>query len=820
MQYNPHGIEKKWRRIWEERKDHETLADTSKPKYYCLDMFPYPSGEGLHVGHWRGYVLSDVWARYKKLQGYNVLHPMGWDSFGLPAENAAIKKNIHPRINTQNNIDNMKRQLREIGAMYDWSREINTSDPGYYKWTQWIFLQMYKKGLAYRKEMPINWCPSCKTGLANEEVVNGKCERCGAEATKKQMTQWMLRITAYADRLLSDLDKLEWSEKVKTMQRNWISRSEGAEIIFKIVGAGDEYELPVFTTRPDTLFGATYVVIAPEHPLVDRIVAPEYKGKVQEYIEKAKEMSEVERTDLAKEKTGVFTGAYAINPANQQKIPVWTGDYVLAHYGSGAIMAVPAHDQRDFDFANKFGIPVVEVVSSEQSEKNDAGELKEAYTGDGMLVNSGKFTGISSSEAKVKIVEWLQERSLAKKAVAYKLRDWVFARQRYWGEPIPIIYCDKCGEVPVREEDLPVLLPEVKNYKPSGTGKSPLATIPEFVKTTCPECGGPAERETDTMPQWAGSSWYFLRYVSPQLNTAAFDKEEVNKWLPVDCYVGGIEHAILHLLYARFFTKVLYDLGYLGFDEPFARLFNQGMVCKFSEKTKRLEKMSKSKGNVVSPDSLVEKYGTDTIRLYELFIGAPEMDSEWTDTGIEGAYRFLKKAWDWVYTCKGSFAKEDSRGVQTQLHNLIYKVKNRLENFKFNTAISAFMEFINYVTKPETVKQGITKDTVEKFITLLAPFVPHMCEELWEVIGNSESVFTASFPEYDQELIAEEYVEIAIQLNGKLRGVVKVEKDSEEQKVVELASKDECLKRHIDGKQIVKTIYVPNRIINFVVKDI
>ena len=819
MQYNPHGIEKKWRQIWEEREDHKTSETMEKPKYYCLDMFPYPSGEGLHVGHWRGYVLSDVWARYKKLQGYNVLHPMGWDSFGLPAENAAIKKNIHPKINTQNNINNMKRQLKEIGAMYDWSREINTSDPEYYKWTQWIFLQMYKKGLAYRKEMPINWCPSCKTGLANEEVVNGNCERCGAEVEKKQMTQWMLRITAYAERLLNDLDKLEWSDKVKTMQKNWIGKSEGAEIIFKIPGVdGKKHELPVFTTRPDTLFGATYVVVAPEHQLVSKIVTEEYKNKVEEYVSNARNLSETERTDVAKEKTGVFTGAYAINPVNQAKIPVWVSDYVLAHYGSGAIMAVPAHDQRDFDFAKKFAIDIIEVISSEDAKRNNSGALTEAYAGEGLLINSGQFNDVPSSEAKNKIVEWLEENHVGKKTIAYRLRDWVFARQRYWGEPIPIIYCKKCGEVPVKEEDLPVLLPEVENYKPSGTGKSPLATISEFVSTTCPKCGGPAERETDTMPQWAGSSWYFLRYPSPNLDTAAFDKQEVNKWLPVDCYVGGIEHAILHLLYARFFTKVLCDLGHLNFDEPFGRLFNQGMVCKASEKTGRLEKMSKSKGNIVNPDELVEKYGTDTIRLYELFIGAPEMDSEWTDSGIEGTYRFLKKAWDWVYSSKDNFVKEDNRETLTHLHELIYKIASRLESFKFNTAISAFMEFINFVSKADVMKAGMTKDTVEKFVILLAPFAPHICEELWEVLGHNDSIFKASFPEYDQSLIEDKNVEFVVQMNGKLRGVVMAEKDSSKEQVADLALGDENIKKHIEGKEIVKTIFVPNKIINFVVK--
>ncbi|MGE5330101.1 MAG: leucine--tRNA ligase [Deltaproteobacteria bacterium] len=817
MQYNPHNLEKKWRAYWEENQINKTLSETNKPKYYCLDMFPYPSGEGLHVGHWRGYVLSDVWSRYKRLQGYNVLHPMGWDAFGLPAENAAIKKNIHPKINTQSNVSNMKRQLKEIGAMYDWSREINTTDPEYYKWTQWIFVQMHKRGLAYRKKMPINWCPSCKTGLANEEVVDGKCDRCSSEVEKREMLQWMLKITAYADRLIDDLDKLNWPEKVKIMQKNWIGRSEGAEVIFKIKAEnGSQYDLPVFTTRPDTLFGATYVVMAPEHQLVDKITSKESKNSVDEYVSHAKAMSEIERTDAAKDKTGAFTGAYAVNPVNGKEIPVWVSDYVLAHYGSGAIMAVPAHDQRDFDFAKKFGIEIIEVISSGNAKKDEKGQLIEAYTEDGTLINSGDFDGMDYAKAKSEIVEWLAKKGLGKKTIAYKLRDWVFARQRYWGEPIPIIYCDKCGEVAVDEKDLPVLLPEVENYKPSGTGKSPLAVIPEFVHTTCPKCGGPAERETDTMPQWAGSSWYFLRYINPRLETAAFDKKDANTWLPVDCYVGGIEHAVLHLLYARFFTKVLFDCGYIDFDEPFDRLFNQGMVCKYSEKSGKLEKMSKSKGNVVNPDPLVEKYGTDTVRLYELFIGAPEMDSEWTDSGIEGCFRFLKKSWDWIVDSSKSYSAQDSKEVVTKLHGLIFKVVSRLESFKFNTAISAFMEFINFVSKAEVKKLGVTKDTIEKFMIILAPFAPHMCEELWQLTGHKGTIFEAKLPEYDEALIDEEIIEIAIQVNGKLRGTIKIEKDAEENKVAEDALKE--VERSVNPDNVVKTIYVPNKIINFIVR--
>ncbi len=816
QRYNPQEIEKKWRGAWEKAGSHKTDIRSPKQKYYCLDMFPYPSGSGLHVGHWRGYVISDVWARYKKIGGHEVLHPMGWDSFGLPAENDAIKKGIHPRMNTSQNIANMKRQLYEIGSMYDWDREINTSSPGYYRWTQWIFLQMYKKGLAYRKTVPINWCPNCKTGLANEEVAGGRCERCESEVTKKDMMQWMLKITAYADRLLNDLDRLEWPAKVKTMQANWIGRSEGAEVLFAVEGRdGARHDLSIYTTRPDTLFGATYVVLAPEHELVEKVTRPEKAQEVTRYIERSRRETEIERTSATREKTGVFTGAYAINPVDSERIPVWVADYVLVHYGTGAIMCVPAHDERDFEFAKKFNLPIREVIRGETTSKDPSGKLLRAYVEPGKMVDSGRFNGMDSELAKMEIVAWLKLEHKARYAVKYKLRDWIFSRQRYWGEPIPIVYCDKCREVPLSEKDLPLLLPDVERYQPSGTGKSPLATIEGFYRTTCPKCGGPATRETDTMPQWAGSSWYFLRYPNAALETAAFDKNTVNRWLPVDCYVGGVEHAILHLLYARFFTKVLYDLGYLSFDEPFARLFNQGMILKESTKTGKLEKMSKSKGNVVNPDDLVAAYGSDTVRMYELFVGPPEVDSEWSDRGIEGVFKFLRRAWDWVLGTREAkdVPDRDNAEVAREINLLIYKVTDRLEGFKFNTAVSAFMEFLNAVTGPERERKDVSKGTVESFITLLAPFAPHIAEELWQATGHTRSVFEAKWPACDKGLIRTDTMEIPVQVNGKLRGTLTIERDAPEEEIFAKALELDGVKRHVEGKTIRKKLYVKEKIV-------
>lgn len=809
--YNPSLIEEKWRNYWEIKNIFSTDAshNSFKKKYYCLDMFPYPSGSGLHVGHWRGYVVSDVFSRYKYLNNYNVLHPMGWDSFGLPAENDAIKKGIHPKINTEKNITNIKKQLKEIGTIYDWNKEINTSSPEYYKWTQWIFLKMYHEGLAYRKTMPINWCPSCKTGLANEEVINNNCERCGAKIEKKDLNQWMLKITKYADKLLNSLDKLNWPEKVKIMQKNWIGKSEGVEIIFKIV-LSDEitYDLSVFTTRPDTLFGATYVVLAPEHELVLKIANKEKREEIERYIQKSKAETDIERINLNKDKTGVFTGSYAINPINNKKIPIWISDYVLKHYGTGAIMCVPAHDQRDFDFAKKFNLPIIKVIKKLHLSKLED-NLTEAYEENGILINSEQFNNMSSEIAKEKITHLLLEKGLAQKSIKYKLRDWIFSRQRYWGEPIPIIYCKKCGEVPVSEKDLPVLLPDIKKYEPSGTGKSPLATIDEWVNTTCHVCNGPAKRETDTMPQWAGSSWYYLRYPSTHINNEPFNRNLTNNWLPVDTYIGGIEHAILHLLYARFFTKFLYDINFIDFDEPFLNLFNQGMIYRNGAK------MSKSKGNVVSPDELVKKYGTDSLRLYELFIGPPEIDSEWNDTGIIGMFKFLQKIWKYQVNNITVTNKSDKQ-IDVKLNVLINDISERIDKFKLNTAISKFMEFINYLNKENLI---IDLENWKKFLILLSPFTPHICEELWFLLGNKNSIFEETWPAYDPNLISKsDIVNLAVQINGKLRGIIMVQEHSNENQIKDLIMNNEKFQNFFINKHIIKTIYVKNRLINIVIK--
>lgn len=803
--YNPQEIEQKWRRRWEETHAHRTGEDSTKPKFYCLDMFPYPSGDGLHVGHWRGYVLSDVWSRYKKLQGFNVLHPMGWDAFGLPAENDAIKRGIHPQLSTEKNIANFRRQLTEMGAMYDWDREVNTSDPEFYKYTQWIFIQMYKKGLAYRKVMPINWCPSCKTGLSNEEVVEGRCERCESEITKKPMEQWMLKITQYADRLLDDLNKLDWPKKVKKMQANWIGRSEGAEIIFPL---NDTKEIVrVFTTRPDTLFGATYIVIAPEHPFVDIITTLEQKGKVNEYVQQSLRKSNVDRMIQSTLKTGVFTGSYAMNPVNNDSIPVWISDYVLMDYGTGAIMAVPAHDSRDFEFASTFNLPIKRVIASSLEDVSET--LDEAYIYSGILVNSGVYTGMSSEAGKDAIINYLSERGLAKHEINYKLRDWVFSRQRYWGEPIPIIHCKHCGEVPVPEEDLPVALPHVEKYEPSGTGESPLAIIEDWVNTSCPHCGKPAKRETNTMPQWAGSSWYFLRYCDPHNKHNPWEKQKADYWLPVDFYIGGIEHAVLHLLYSRFYTKFLYDIGIIGFDEPFIHLFNQGMVCKDGYK------MSKSKPNCVSPDEIVYNYGTDTLRLYEMFMGPPEQDSEWNDSGIEGIFRFLTKVWNIaVKSIENNLVP--NHAVTKETHKLIKGIVERLESQKVNTAISLFMSYVNYLNRE--CPNGLDKVNLSKFIVLLAPFVPHFAEEIWEAMDYKDSIFTSGqWPDYDPRIILESTIEIPIQINGRIRDTILIEKNSSKDIVITAAMSSEIVKGYVGNKMIQKVIYIHEKVVNFVI---
>jgi len=804
--YNHTDIEPKWRKYWAAHHLHEAHDDDPRPKYYCLDMFPYPSGSGLHVGHWRSYVLPDCWSRYKVLQGFNVLHPMGWDAFGSPAENDAIKKGIHPSIGTRRNVENFKRQLNEIGAIYDWTREVNTTDPEYYKWTQWIFVQMFKRGLAYKTFMPINWCPSCKTGISNEDVVNGRCERCGTEVTKREMNQWMLRITKYADRLLSGLDGLDWPDKVKTMQGNWIGRSDGAEVTFRAVSsAGTEHPLVIFTTRPDTLFGATYMVMAPEHPLVATLTSKDKRKEVDGYVQRVKNESDLDRTSKP-EKTGVFIGAYAINPVNNERIPIWISDYVLMGYGTGAIMAVPAHDERDYEFAKKFGIEIREVIST------DKGIGTDASIGEGIMVNSGEFTGMPSAQGRKKIVEWMEAKAIGRATVNYKLRDWVFSRQRYWGEPIPIVDCGKCGLVAVDEKDLPVRLPEVERYEPTGTGESPLAAIEEWVHTKCPKCGKDAKRETDTMPQWAGSSWYFLRYTSPHESDALIS-EAGKKWMPIDLYVGGVEHAVLHLLYSRFFTMFLFDIGVVGFEEPFKRLFNQGMIT-YIGKSGKAEKMSKSKGNVVTPDDLVRNYGCDSLRMYELFVGPPELDAEWSDKGIEGVHRFLRRTWNWVMMQNGHWSSTPSREILIHRHLLVKNVTERLESFRMNTVVSAFMEFINAMT---TMKESPDKETVEALLVLLSPFAPHFAEELWERIGGKPTIFRQKWPKWDEQFTTMDIASVVIQIDGKMRGSVSVKADAVEDDVLIAAMKDPGIARHIAGKQIRKRVYVKGKILNLVV---
>ncbi len=800
MAYNHKEIEKKWRANWE--ANPVNVNDGKKQKYYCLDMFPYPSGNGLHVGHWRGYVISDVWSRYKMLNGYYVIHPMGWDAFGLPAENYAIKMGVHPEKSTAENIANIKRQIKEISAVYDWDMEVNTTDPKFYKWTQWIFVKMFKAGLAYEKEMPINWCPSCKTGLANEEVVNGKCERCGADVTKKNLKQWMLRITKYADRLLADLDKLDWPEKVKKMQTDWIGKSHGAEIDFAVDGRDEK--ITVYTTRPDTLYGATFMVLAPEHAMAKSLATDETRADVEKYIYDASMKSNVDRLQ-DKEKTGVFTGSYAINPINGAKVPIWLSDYVLSDYGTGAIMCVPAHDDRDFEFATKFNIPIIQVISPDGKEIEP---LTQAYTESGIVINSGEWTGLDSAQLKKDAPDIIEKRGIGKKTTNYKLRDWVFSRQRYWGEPIPIVHCPDCGCVPVPEEELPLLLPEVESYQPTGTGESPLADIDWWVNTTCPKCGKPAKRETNTMPQWAGSSWYFLRYVDNKNDKELVSREKADALLPVDMYIGGVEHAVLHLLYSRFYTKFLCDIGVIDFDEPFIKLFNQGMIT-----GKNGIKMSKSKGNVVSPDDLVRDYGCDSLRMYELFVGPPELDSEWDDRGIDGVYRFLNRFWKVVMENKDKDVAETKELVKLR-HKMVYDITTRLEQFSLNTVISGFMEYTNKLTDL-TKKGGVDKETLKTAVILLAPFAPHMAEELWQQLGGTTSVFNNTWPAHDEEAMKDEEVKIAVQINGKTKCVIEVAADAAKEDV--LATAKEALGAKLTGN-IVKEIYVPGRIVNIVAK--
>ena len=800
--YNHKAIEKKWRQKWEENPVN--VDDGKKPKYYCLDMFPYPSGNGLHVGHWRGYVISDVWSRYKMMQGYYLIHPMGWDAFGLPAENYAIKTGQHPAISTAKNISNIKRQINEIAAIYDWDREVNTTDPDFYKWTQWIFVKMFKEGLAYEKEFPINWCPSCKTGLANEEVVNGCCERCGTPVTKKNLRQWMLRITKYADRLLNDLDKLEWPEKVKKMQTEWIGKSYGAEIDFPVEGKDEK--ITVYTTRPDTLHGATFMVLAPEHKLAAGLATPDQKEAVDAYIYAASMKSNVDRMQ-DKEKTGVFTGSYATNPLNGAKVPIWLSDYVLADYGTGAIMCVPAHDDRDFEFAKKFDIPIIQVIAKDGKAIEN---MTEAYTeASGTMINSGDWNGMESAVLKKEAPHIIEKMGIGRKTVNYKLRDGVFSRQRYWGEPIPIVHCPKCGNVPVPEEELPLRLPDVKSYEPTGTGESPLAAIEDWVNCKCPKCGAAAKRETNTMPQWAGSSWYFLRYVDPHNDNELVSKEKADKYLPVDMYIGGVEHAVLHLLYSRFYTKFLYDIGVIDFDEPFHKLFNQGMIT-----GKNGIKMSKSKGNVISPDDLVRDYGCDSLRMYELFVGPPELDAEWDDRGIEGVYRFLSRFWNLVMDNKDKNIKASKEMIKAR-HKMIHMITTRLEGFSLNTVISGFMECNNNLIAIAKKEGGMDKETLEAAVLLLAPFAPHMGEELWEELGHTDSVFHHEWPAHDEEAMKDDEVEIPVQVNGKTKAVISIPVDISKEDAI--AKAKEVLGDKLSGN-IIKEIYVPKKIVNIVAK--
>ena len=800
--YNHKAIEKKWRQKWEENPVN--VDDGKKPKYYCLDMFPYPSGNGLHVGHWRGYVISDVWSRYKMMQGYYLIHPMGWDAFGLPAENYAIKTGQHPAISTAKNISNIKRQINEIAAIYDWDREVNTTDPDFYKWTQWIFVKMFKEGLAYEKEFPINWCPSCKTGLANEEVVNGCCERCGTPVTKKNLRQWMLRITKYADRLLNDLDKLEWPEKVKKMQTEWIGKSYGAEVDFPVEGKDEK--ITVYTTRPDTLHGATFMVLAPEHKLAAGLATPDQKEAVDAYIYAASMKSNVDRMQ-DKEKTGVFTGSYATNPLNGAKVPIWLSDYVLADYGTGAIMCVPAHDDRDFEFAKKFDIPIIQVIAKDGKAIEN---MTEAYTeASGTMINSGDWNGMESAVLKKEAPHIIEKMGIGRKTVNYKLRDWVFSRQRYWGEPIPIVHCPKCGNVPVPEEELPLRLPDVESYEPTGTGESPLAAIEDWVNCKCPKCGAAAKRETNTMPQWAGSSWYFLRYVDPHNDNELVSKEKADKYLPVDMYIGGVEHAVLHLLYSRFYTKFLYDIGVIDFDEPFHKLFNQGMIT-----GKNGIKMSKSKGNVISPDDLVRDYGCDSLRMYELFVGPPELDAEWDDRGIEGVYRFLSRFWNLVMDNKDKNIKASKEMIKAR-HKMIHMITTRLEGFSLNTVISGFMECNNNLIAITKKEGGMDKETLEAAVLLLAPFAPHMGEELWEELGHTDSVFHHEWPAHDEEAMKDDEVEIPVQVNGKTKAVISIPVDISKEDAI--AKAKEVLGDKLSGN-IIKEIYVPKKIVNIVAK--
>lgn len=807
VEYDPSVIEPKWQEYWLKNRTFRAVEDPNKPKYYVLDMFPYPSGEGLHIGHPEGYTATDIMARYKRMRGYAVLHPMGWDAFGLPAEQYALEKGGHPETITRQNIDTFRRQLQALGFSYDWDREIATIDPDYYKWTQWIFLKLYEKGLAYIDEVPVNWCPALGTVLANEEVIDGKSERGGHPVIRVPMRQWVLRITAYADRLLEDLEELDWPEGIKEMQRNWIGRSEGAEVIFEVDGQPGK-SFKVFTTRPDTLFGATYCVLSPEHPLVDEIVQPEAKDAVEAYRDEARRKSDLERAELATEKTGVFTGAYAVNPVNNERVPIWIADYVLMGYGTGAIMAVPAHDERDWEFARKFGLPIVEVVSGGDVESA-------AYTGDGALVNSEFLNGLDVETAKARIIEWLEERGKGKKTVSYRLRDWVFSRQRYWGEPIPVLHRPDGSVKPLKEEDLPLTLPAVESIRPTGTGESPLANVEEWIWVDDPETGERCRRESNVMPQWAGSCWYYLRFIDPDNGEKLVDPEKERYWMPVDLYVGGAEHAVLHLLYARFWHKVLYDLGLVSTKEPFKRLVNQGMIL-----GENGEKMSKSRGNVVNPDEIIARFGADALRVYEMFMGPLEATKPWNTQGMEGVSRFLRKVWR-LYVAEGggirSAIRADAEAGEELVrlyHKTVKKVTEDIEELRFNTAISQMMIFVNEAAKAESLPRSMA----EGFVLILSPFAPHLAEELWERLGHKETLAYEPWPEYDPEWVQDDMVEIVFNVNGKLRDKALLPADAGEEEIKAAALASERVQRAIAGKQIVRTITVPGKLCNLVVK--
>jgi len=802
VSFNHQEIEKKWQSFWDANKTFQTSEEKGKRKFYALDMFPYPSGAGLHVGHPEGYTATDILSRMKRAQGYNVLHPMGWDAFGLPAEQYALDTGNDPAEFTALNIATFKRQIKALGFSYDWDREVNTTDPEYYKWTQWIFLKLFEKGLAYIDEVAVNWCPALGTVLSNEEVIDGKSERGGHPVERRPMKQWVLKITAYADRLLEDLEELDWPESLKDMQRNWIGRSEGAEITFNI--EGNDGQFTVFTTRPDTLFGATYAVLAPEHTLVESITTAEQRDAVKAYIEQIKSKSDLERTDLAKDKTGVFTGAYAINPVNGAKMPIWIADYVLVSYGTGAIMAVPGHDERDYEFAKKFELPIVEVVAG--------GDVsKEAYTGDGEHVNSDFLNGMNKEEAISRMIAWLEEKEIGTKKVTYRLRDWLFSRQRYWGEPIPVIHWEDGTMTAVPDSELPLVLPKTTEIRPSGTGESPLANIEDWVNVVDPVTGKKGRRETNTMPQWAGSCWYYLRYIDPKNDQALADPEKLKEWLPVDIYIGGAEHAVLHLLYARFWHKFLYDIGVVSTKEPFQKLFNQGMILGENN-----EKMSKSKGNVVNPDEIVGTHGADTLRLYEMFMGPLEASIAWSTQGLDGSRRFLDRIWRLLVDENGEIAEKvqavDSFSLEKIYHQTVKKVTEDFEGLRFNTAISQLMVFINEAYKTPV----LPKDYVEGFVKLLAPICPHIAEELWSKLGHSESISYEAWPAFDEAKLVDDEVEIVVQINGKVKAKLMVPSDANKEALEQIAMDDTTVKEQIDGKTVRKVIAVPGKLVNIV----